>query len=90
MPAPDPAFSSDAYYLQAIHDQWVRQDSTIKLLGFLEQHRKYLHSRALETRATPDTAIKYLNREHFLNGLITVIKSGEFMSQTTKINPETY
>lgn len=90
MQTPLDEIESQLPYLAAIHSQWVRQDSTIKLLAFLEQHRKYLHARALETRVTPETAVKYLNREHLLNGLVALIKSGDFMTPTAKSNPETY
>lgn len=87
---PPEELESQLPYLAAIHSQWIRQEPTTKLIAFLEQHRKYLHARAIETRAVPDAAVKYLTREHFLTGLIAVIRDGNFMSPTAKPNPETY
>lgn len=90
LPQLEDDITSQLPYLSALHSQWSREDVTVKLLNFLEHHRKYLHNRALETRNTPDTAAKYLTREHLLNGLVTVIRSGDFMTPTNQRNPETY
>lgn len=89
-PLPPEDFENQLPYLAALHSQWTREDTTLKLLHFLDRHREYLHKRALETVNSPDVAVKYLKREQLLNGLVTVIRSGDFMTPTAKPNPETY
>ena len=90
LPQLDPAFESQVPYLHAVHDQWTSMHPTVALRKFLSTQLDYLHKRAIETRNTPDVAAKYLAREHYLNGLLAVINSGEFMLPTAKPNPETY